>query len=637
MSDKKRKDKKAGRELAGPVPESGALDAEPPEGFADFTAFEGYTDEACEEAESRPTATAAETPGRVLPQSPPPPKVQDAPAPRGWAWGLMVVVPGLVIAVGVGAAFHFAYGMNPGFSWNPLEIGPWENWFDFQDHPGNLITLVGIGSLLLLTLVGVRTASVVGRDLARGHAARGLLRKVAALRLDRTEGWQDPAFKSDTDLANFTGENLGVWRHHEARLKRMLGIEGELHRLEKALSSSNRTDLDAKFETPVVGMLADGIIQLYDQQASAQEDLEALQAKVGSRGHRAMDLLQDARGWQTGTLDQLNLQEDALRKTATHLEAFKDRLSRSAREVPGLPEAMSLVGKLRRNGPASGADGATSRPADDLIERFTKLSFQVAMEAARLGPRAERLQPMAQALEDMAGEFRSVLAAGGGGGAVSPSFVEDLEALEEFLKGMTGKQGTPGGESLDILAPSVLKVAVNLGRIAAGFDGQQVRLDDLGRDIADLAGIEFDLASDHREAAGDLALEHFDPFLESDPGGDIPVIDPFMSRQGEVTMQVDSLDPLDISSGVNPGDEGQFTRSSPPAFDRGLSTGPEKVYDLDEFGARNPDAGADQPSGERIYDLDEFGAVLLSPGSGATAASGERVHDLSEFGAKRLD
>ncbi len=635
MSDKKRKDKKAGRDWAGPVPETGALDAEPPEGFADFTAFEGYTDEACEEAESRPSAAAAEAPRKVMPQSPPPPKVQDAPAPRGWVWGLMVVVPALVIAMAVGAAFHFAYGMNSGFSWNPQETGPWNTWFDFQGHPGNLITLVGIGSLLLLGLVGARTATVVGTDLARGHEARGLLRKVTALRLDRTEGWQDPAFKSDTSLANFTAENLGVWRHHEARLKRMLGIEGELHRLEKALADGNRTDLGAKFETPVVGMLADGIIQLYDQQASAQEDLETHKAKIGSKGHRAMDLLQDARGWQTGTLDQLNLQEDALRKTATHLEALKGQLTRSVREVPGLPEAMSLVGKLRRNGAGSGSAGGTSRPSDDLLERFTKLSFQVAMEAARLGPRAGRLQPMAQTLEDMAGEFRSVLASGGAGDAVPPSFAADLEALEKALKGMTGKPEAPGGESLDILAPSVLKVAVNLGRIAAGFDGQQVRLNDLGRDIADLAGIEFDQASDRRETAGDLALEHFDPFLESDPNGEAPVIDPFLSRQGEVTMQVDSQASLDISSGVNPGDENQFTRSSPPAFDRGLSPGQEKVYDLGEFGARHLDAGSDRPSGERIYDLAEFGAVLVGPGP--TSAAGERVYDLSDFGAKRLD
>ena len=657
MSKSKRKDINAAvsKGKGAQVGRGPAGDSDSADDFSDFTAYEGYTDEVCEQEESGGPSGGSDlnSPGagsgdkgpvdfghsRKVHYSP------AAPSPSSAIWGFLPVLCILVVGTGVAAAVSFVYGGAPSRLWDYSGLTQVGTLLDFQNHPQNMLALVLLGSLLLAGWVGARVALAVGEARSRGHSARLLLEKVSALRLDRGDAWQDPAFKADPALAGFAAETLGAWRHQEARLKRMTGLEGELHRLEKALSDEEREDLAGKFESPAVGILADGILHLFDEKAAAQADLEANQAKLAAKGHAVMDSLHDARGWHRVTLDQVNLQEDALKKASAHMESLASSLAQLKRDGLDCGQAASLIREIRTAVSAAGAGGAEGFKAPagfgDLLDRITKLAFQIAMEVARLGPRGERLVPMSQTLEELTADFRRVADGAPSKAAavavLNPSQLAALDQFEADLARMAEMQTRDLSGMAARLGPTARQAAANLEKIASSFDNQYDRLSGLGQACAGLTGLEFDPGVKREGAASELELEHFDPFLESEPEGPMSVVDPFMSRDVGVPNQADANEPFQITNNVVPGQEDEFSTGQGQRPDPALSQPTEKVYDLAEFGAvpLGPAAGHEAPP-EHIYNLSEFGAELLS-GPDRKAVGDDRIYDLNEFGAQPLD
>ena len=358
-----------------------------------------------------------------------------------------------------------------------------------------------------------------------------------------------------------------------------------------------------------------------------------------------MGHLQDARGWHRITLDQVNLQEDALKKASAHLESLASSLAQQKRDGLDCGRAATLVRDIREAVTAAGSVGSKGFKApagfSDLLDRFTKLAFQIAMEVARLGPRGERLGPMSQTLEDLTADFRRLADGGLSDVPAEPTLdgaqLATLEQLEKDLARTAELQTRDLSGLASRLGPTASQAAANLEKIATSFDKQYDRLCSLGQACGDLAGLEFDPGVTMDGADPGLDLHHFDPILESEPEGPMTVVDPFMSKQAPMTIDADAPEPLQVISTALPGQAEDVPLESPQPQDPGLSEPTERVYDLVEFGAvpLGP-AGVEGAGPEQIYDLSEFGAELV-PSSDRKAVGDDRVYDLNEFGAKPLD
>lgn len=651
--------------------------AEPPEGFADYEDYQQYEGYAEDDQAKAPAAPAAPAPRAVLAKEPTPaaavPPVRTAmgapaaaPAERlGWRWGLAAAGTAAVVGLGVGGSLLLVFAGHPGDLWRTEGLTGIAQWLDLKNHPQNLLYLVILGSAVLAGLVGFKISQAIDGAGASFQVTRSLLAKVAALRLEKEEAWQDPAFDAHSPLANFTSETLGAWRHQEARLRRMVGIEGELHRLEKALSANSRDDIAGHYETPVVGILSDSILKIFDEAAAARSETQDLKSALQERGQPLIESVQDARGWQRLTQDQLNLQQAALEKTAAHLGALADRIRKSGAGAQDRAAVAALVQEIKRIGArqvggqqsaatAAGAGEGTGAGVppqfNDLLDRFTKLAFQIAMEVARLGARGERLLPMAQSLEDLTAGFRQVadqLGTGGGTPAQGGPSSAQLQAKLDALSALVDRLPAGGGQDLAVLAdkvtPAAGQVAANLIKIAQSFDQQQERLTLLGQACSELTGRTFDPASERPQAA-DMELTPLDPFLETAPQVTLEVMDPFLKRGDGSLPKTGSLESMLVTSSITPGSEGQFEarRGEPQTAQPDLPDPVAKVYDLREFGAvrmdsrtrdrQTPDSG---DGGGQIHDLAEFGAVRLG-GPDPAAAGQQRIYDLTEFGARRV-
>lgn len=556
-----------------------------------------------------------------------------------WVWGLWPAVCTLVVAGAMASALRFLYRGQWNVLWDYSGLTSLEGLADLNAYPQNVFLAVVVISILLLVMVGYRLSSAIG-DLKRRNTAQGeLLGRLTTLRFDNQAAWQDPVFKMNPNVETFTAELLGAWRHQEARMDRLAGLEGECHRLEKALSEDSRDDLAGKFAIPVVSMIADEVLQLFDGRDAAMENQESHQAKLGSKGHDLMADVQDARGWQRFTQDQLNMQGDAVLKASTHLSSAGSQLAQDPRFSWKPEDVLALLADLRVQLQGQGAAVAPAKAdgaADsDLLDRLSKLSFQIGMEVARLGNRGERLAPMAQTLEEVAKAVRAQGVGGGVPGAVPTGLTKRLQEQISAFEKATKRPERHLPQLVVKLGQTARDAAENLTKIADSFEPQYERLGRMGQVCAEITGVEFDASQATDSSAGDLDLSNFDPFLRQEPEEDIPVIDPFLERSNNLTVTEGGLDPFAISNNVLPGNEGEYAHEPQPAFSSPVETGlpdsADKVYDLAEFGAVK--LSADSSAGaETVHDLSDFGAVPLD-----RAVGDDRVYDLSEFGARRLD
>ncbi len=627
----------------------------PPEGFADFMDLASDMEDAAPAASpevAEPALKAESAPDPEIPAAGAEPalkpwrKKQENGTPA-WAWGMLPAICTLIIGAGLGSALIFLF---KGSLAPLLDFSGWTSLstlYDLNAYPQHIFYAVLLFSVLLQTMVGYRMGAVIRNLKQRANSQQELLSQLMSLRLDNEEAWTNPIFKVSPEVESFTVETLGAWRHKESRVKRVIGLEGELHRLEKALSGDSRTDLAGKFEIPVVGMVADEILQLHDERDAAVEEVQTWKARLGSRGHEVMGDLRDARGWQRFTLDQLNLQEDAVSKASEHLVSAGSQLEQDPRYEWDPQEILSLLVDIHTHFIAAVAsdtqagNGAGGASSAELLDRMAKLNLQIGMEVARLGARGERMAPMAQTLEELTRAFREQAGQGGNSGAGHVGVpLKVLERLETELAKLEKAASRPQ-RNLPQMVQKLGRVAQvaagNLAKIAGSFDTQYERLDRACKVCADLTGLELETADSVPEQENNLELSQFDPFLKRGPEEDVPVIDPFMERQSSVTVQGNTLESMEVSNNILPGDEDVFTHSGDQVVEPCLPDPTPQVYDLSEFDAvKMPDSAPQSPAAESVYDLSEFGAVLI-PDPQGEAHGADRVYDLGDFGARRLD
>nr|MEE4268783.1 hypothetical protein [Candidatus Krumholzibacteria bacterium] len=638
---------------------------EPGDNFSDFEDLADYAEPAEDQtlgemdpAEVAPTLEQGENAD---------PKDQEPAAPPAMALGartqkvvsagglnLLLVACTLVGALGMAGALLLAGGLQPAALLDFSGFTAVDRIFDFQTYPVNLVYMVTAG-LLLLVLGGASVISRHAREANQRHGElNNLLGRVTALRLDDEEAWNSNSFKQDADTATFVSEILGAWRLQQSRHVRAVGLEGELRRLEKALREDSRTDLADRYDHPMVGSLADAMLSYYDDRDAARKETATILEKDEFESGEVLSLIEDARSWNQAGQQKVEVQETTLQRWATRFEELVQKFAEETGHKEAIAGLQGLQGELARAVDKAEAQGTTS--LDDLVDRGSKLAFQIAMEVARLGPRGERLLPMSQSLEELTTQFRQTVSKSrseDGGGATSPQSI--LTRLEQITVQLV-KEG-PGGagnllRTLQDLAPASRKLADNLGDISGSFGHQTNRLDNLGTRFASMTGLEFDpeevsLGVPDNPAEGGLNIQQNDPFGREQNVAAVPTleVDPFGANSDDRPSRELPLAETGISTDVTPGHEDTFAeieleRSND--FSPGLTEDPvaeAAAIEAESVTAPDPFAEPELSSEEdRVYDLAEFGAVRIDQQQTAPEPMDDqdRIYDLVEFGAVAL-
>jgi len=551
----------------------------------------------------------------------------------------------LVAAAGVGAVALMAAGFNPAVLWRPEELMTWRNYMDLSTHPLNILALTCLGVLVLATLVGTMMSKAMGRANNRAVEAEEMLDLVTGLRLENEKSWQSPVLKAFAPAAVFASETLGAWRFQTARLKHFAGFEGELRRLQKALADDSREGLSGRYDNPAVGTLADEMMRYFDERGALQREVAEMRERDEEAADAIAQTVQEARCWQQAMDKNINVQHSGIDHLAGHLNDLVADIERACTEESSAAFAAFRSEFAQARKAAEAAPQVTSSLAG-LVEKSTKLTFQINMEVARLGARGERLAPMSQSLEEVTTEIRQIgdkLQAEVGANGTLPAsmgkLVQTWGVLEAEVKGAGGARWR---EHLQQYGPAASQLSRNMDTLLENCAPQAARLTQMGTQFSGYAGVDFDAADfsagnpDHLPV-GVVSLKSHTPFVRSEPAPaaqtphEMAEVDPFAvtppvrltkdPADNSFTRSVDSGTTGFMGTGVanEPAPvaglevESSFSaQHNPFSAEPELPAEPEKVYDLAEFGAVRLDAPAADTADEVIYELSEFGAVLLA-------------------------
>lgn len=620
---------------------------QPIEGFADLE--DEFTGAGAGDA---PVAETSPAPGVAGPVGAPP----GATASRHVAarrstvalppWGPLFATSVIVAGVGLGAAALLA-GRGGSPAWAPADLLDPAKYAAPLQNPLNLVALLSV-VVGIVAAIGARALSATLRAFAAERvASERLLDKLTALRLDNEGPWADAALRDHPNAGAFTAEVLGAWRLQGARLRRLNGVEGELHRVQKALSENAREVLTGRFDSPAVGALADELVRFLDARNADARELAELRQRNDDESGAVMALIQEARAWNRATLEQIGTQGASLERMARRLE---DLGTAAAAGGAAAGQAATLLAEIRRdlNSPST-ARAPRSAGLEDLAAQGSKLAFQIAMEVARLGPRGERLQPMSQSLEELTTSLRQALDTNAGPAPANlGATLAKFDALSRQL-GQSGPGLTPEAlEEIGRSGPVIGRVAANLADVGRRFQAQSERLVKLGESFSSLTGMPFDASlptvGAPAEPTGEASLRVIpqDPFCR-EGGSARAEVDPFVV---DAPLVAPAPRPLLSTEPVAPPapvfvpeseDDGFVIERAEPdggVFDHGaLEVAPLELETVVPGRVEDPEPAAPpvaRPE-DRIYDLAEFGAVRLDD-----QAEEDQIHELAEFGAVRV-
>ena len=566
--------------------------------------------------------------------------------------GFLFTASILVAGVGVGGAILLAEGVHPSTLWQPGNLLQIDQLLNFADHPLNILYMVTMGIVFLALLGSYKMSKAAVEANSRTRDAEEMLDRLTSLNLDNEEEWQSQEFKEYPPAEAFVIRVLGGWRLQEGRQQRLMGVEGEMHRLEKALKTNTRSDLTGRFDYPAVGRLADEMVRYFDARDAAVQKLDEYENRDHGNSKEVIAILNESRQWNGSTLDNLGVHCSALDELTGQMENLGHLLQKTSNEAKSTEGMTDIIEGIRKDIAklSSGGAGADKIASEltDLVDKGSKLAFKIAMEVARLGPRGERLLPMSQSLEDLTTGFRQLAdKANNRDTGTAPTAAQKRvnKKLETLAALITEDDQAAWGDMVDEVqdfGPAAARISGNLTRMADGFNKQDERLVNLGKSFSDMTGAEFDSSSIPRKESSKASVPSFvvtDRKSTPEPIASAPapeVLDPFAAAGPLILPQNGGPGDPDFSSSVLPGqDLGSAEKANDPESpaDMPLSGDDEKVYDLEDFGA-SPAVEPESEDSEEVHDLAEFGA---SPLDGQAPDPDEEVHDLAEFDASPLD
>ena len=557
---------------------------------------------------------------------------------------LLVLLAGLTLGSGLltatGAAPETLLDFS-GFA-DPVAIG------DFQAHPINAFWLAAVVTLLAAVLAAV---AVDKRLRGFSHATgdqEDILEAIRQLDPEDPATWQREELQADSDVAAVTSGLLGHYNLQQAKLERYVGLEGELHRLEKAMADENQDDLQGNWENPAAGSLADQALRLVQPSENLDSDSLRRQQAVSDQGPDLVSGLSDAKSWHVATADQVKLQGAGIERVFRHLSKLAENAVEADDLAPRRDRLRQAIEAVREE-LAVLPTRATGGESDDgslgtLIERASRLAFQIAMEVARLGAKGERLLPLTQDLEELTTELRAMMDGGarrsGEDDPRDKALANVRGRLAELDPDILGSSGSETyASAVKELAPAAGEVAAGLANLTKNFGVQNDRLQQLQQLASAITGVEATDAGNPDAALGSgMLVDRFDPFASgAQPEGGL-VTDPFAGSSGNSIFEPDTAAADDdFGRTVLPGEDADAeptptvepaaeltldpipAPAPPPPVDSPLPLDAEKVYDLSEFDAQPvvdaPPVADEQPVAEpatdRIHELSEFGAVKI--------------------------
>lgn len=532
--------------------------------------------------------------------------------------GTLFAVSTLVSGLGLAGAILFVGNIDPVSLWNPQGLTQVNQWFNFQDYPMNLLYILVTGVVSLGLLGSWAVARSVKSAQSRHEATAGLLEQISALRLDNEEAWQSSKLKADPQIAAFVAETLGSWRLQMARQAKNTGLEGELGRLHKAVQSKSRDDMVGHFDNPYAGELADAAVQLYDEAEVARKEARESHNKDEHQSEEIISIVQDARSWNRLTREKMGTQGVAVEKLSTHLVQLGNLASQMAgnQDQSQISAAVADITREISSWDNESSEVEGQKAMAELVDRGSKLAFQIAMEVARLGTRGERLLPMTQDLEELTNQFRQATQSmnDGKAGEAQARVRERLEQVQTRLEKGSGEDTAKLTGITGQLISSASQASQDLVEVSGTFGQQGERLTKLGESISAMTGAVFnseDISAGKPDnpPEGGLNLTQHDPFASNEiQGSPVADVDPF--SQSDDLLMGSSEEPQDSGflTSVTPGEENNYEDSKAE-----LPSEEEKVYDLAEFGAVRVDEPENAKAEEdEVFDLSEFGAVTLT-------------------------
>lgn len=480
---------------------------------------------------------------------------------------LLVLLAGLLLGSGLltatGAAPEALLDVS-GFQ-DPLTIG------DLRSHPVNAFWLAAAVVLAAAALAAVAVERRL-RDLRETVVHQeAVLDAVRNLDVENPESWRDEQLQDDPDLAAVTSGLVGHLNLQQAKLSRYVGLEGELHRLEKAMAEESTADLAATWENPAAGSLADQASRLLAAREEADRQTRAAQEAAGDQGADLVSGLREAQLWSGQTREQMGQHGAVLERLARQLARLGEQLPQDGGDQARrerLQQALAAVQQELARVPVRTAEETpTASALGLLVERASRLAFQIAMEVARLGAKGERLLPLTQDLEELTTELRAAADTGAADGAADDPRDRALEAIRGRIAeldpaALGPAPDTEAAAAVGALTPDVQRTAGGLTQLAQGCADQARRLEALLRLAGEVTGV--DPEATDPQADGGLPVERFDPFASSDQPQDDPLVaDPFASSSAGSIFDAGEQSG-DFAHTVLPGDEDRLLGGGTP-------------------------------------------------------------------------
>ena len=525
-------------------------------------------------------------------------------------------------------------------------------------HPSFVLLTATAGGLVILGLLGaLALGSTVGRMGRRAGRAEVILHKITQLDLEEDGGWQDEDYDDYPTLATNLERLKSTHELLRIRHARAVELEMEVQRLEAAITQRASSELMAEFSHPLTAQLADEAAHLVKDEADLRGRLDDLNAQLVSAGGQICNDVREAGDWNEGMKNEVHAQSLALTGPLTDVTSLAHRISELHQIARADSEVVTTLDDLKDRLVSSEAGAHPGELAEiasglrESVEKIAGISFQIAINVARLGQDGVMLLPLTQQLESMTGDFKSVAArmdAISGHEGEQSTLVQQLKKDLQVLIGQaapTSSADTTWDSVVDRiqnLSQTLLLVTRSLSELPARFDQQTNRLNGLGQTGAELTGADYtpveatateaiDLptveAVPEPVAASDLGVEPRP--MEKETG---PVAKPPPSEEGIFREPTSLFQPVADDAWNKP--DGELTAESP-------ATGRVDVLSDDPAGNTADEAvSATQPplppEEDRVYDLTEFGAVALGDDDAAAAADADRIYDLEELGAVAL-
>ncbi len=598
--------------------------------FADFELDDEQTSEVASEASEYESSDGVDQPEEITPKSED--SVERIRGVSAAAQGALFVTTTLVTAAGLGFGVMFALGGQLNQLFDLSGLTKVDQILAFDAHPTNLLLII-IAGVLLLTMLATSAVTRATKSASKKYIqAETKLNQIGKLDLNEPDDWQNKILRDDSRLTEFLATTLGSYRLLKNKQVKSVGLEGELRRLEMALDKGSRIDLACEYSDPLIGGVADQILELLDKAGKAKDELGLVQERYKGAGDSFINLIQNARGWNNSTLDKLNVQAVAVERLTANVAKLSEAIRNADIEQQDQGELEKQISAIKANLAALPAEGLDKPVTDsaavivDMSDRGSKLAFQIAMEVARLGPKGERLLPMTQDLEEITTEFRTMAdnlkASATQQQQVSEVINQTRNNIDSLPVG--ADQEMSGGEELKKLmvmagelAPMSQKVSAELTALAHGFNGQTELLTQLGVDCSQIFDTEFiadDMpVTDLGSSGSGLETSQFDPFQSSDKDQDeVPfqTADPFAAAPDSVMGDAPTDQP---DLGLTTTNQPEMSEM-PEVESTAAPANEDRVYDLAEFDAVRVDQenAGDDAGGDRVYDLTELGGVTLT-------------------------